>query len=152
MTEQFLPKPKRALANCSSSTEVQETCQRTPLQQGLMALSMKQPRNFMPQITCRTPSNLDVEKFKAAWEETVNSNAPLRTTISQTSTSGLVQTVLANYQIDWQSSDCLPDYLKADLPKAGIVDSNPFRYALFDDSSSKKKYFVWTFYLALVDG
>ena len=145
-------KIKETLAQLSSSTEVQDAYQCTPLQEGLMALSMKQPGKFMPQITCRMPSDLDVDKFKAAWQETVDSNAPLRTTIFQTSTSGLVQVVLASYQIDWQSSDCLHDYLKIDLQKAVVLGSIPIRYALFDDSSSKSKYFVWTFHHALVDG
>lgn len=143
---------KEALAQFPSSTEIQDAYQCSPLQEGLMALSMKQPGKFMPQITCRMPSDLDVEKFKAAWQETVNSNAPLRTKISQTTTSGLVQIVHGKYRIDWQSSDCLHDYLKTDLQKAGFVDSNPFRYAIFDDSNSRKKYFVWTFHHALVDG
>ncbi|KAL8794946.1 MAG: hypothetical protein Q9195_002528, partial [Heterodermia aff. obscurata] len=141
-----------ALAQFSVSTEIQDAYQCTPLQEGLMALSMKQPGKFMPQIVCRMPSDLDVERFKAAWQETVNSNTPLRTTIFQTSTSGLAQIVLESHQINWQSSDCLQDYLKKDLKQAVHVGSVPFRYALLDDSSSGRKYFVWTYHHALADG
>ena len=144
-------KVKEVLAQFSNS-EKQDAYPCTPLQEGLMALSLKQPGKFMPQIVCKMPADLDVPRFKAAWQETVNSNSPLRTAISQTSTSGLVQVVLSSYRIDWKSSDCLQDYLKNDLQQAVLVDSVPFRYALLDDSSSGTKYFVWTFHHALVDG
>ena len=143
---------KKAGPKLSSSTEVQDAYQCTPLQEGLVSLSMEQPGKFMLRIVCRMPSDLDVEKFKAAWQETVNSNSPLRTTIHQTSTSGLVQIVLASYQIDWQSSDCLQSYVKNDLQQAVLVGSVPFRYAILDDSSSGNRYFVWVFHPALVDG
>ncbi|KAG7001438.1 hypothetical protein G7Y79_00031g065530 [Physcia stellaris] len=98
------------------------------------------------------PSNLDVERFKAAWQETVDSNTPLRTTIFQTSTSGMLQVVLARSEIDWQSSECLHDYLKSDLKNVVSFGSVLFRYAIVVDSRSNQKHFVWTFHYALVDG
>ena len=140
------------LAHSFNSIEVQDVYQCTSLQEGLMALSLKQPGKFMPQITCRMPSNLDVERFKAAWQETVDSNTPLRTTIFQTSTSGMLQIVLARSEIDWQSSDCLHDYLKSDLKNVVSFGSVLFRYAIVVDSRSNQKHFVWTFHYALVDG
>ena len=90
--------------------------------------------------------------FKAAWQKTVNSNTPLRTTIVQTSTWGLVQVVLEDYRIEWQSSDRLRDYLKTDLQKAVYLGAVPFRYAIIDDLNTNAKHFVWTFHHALVDG
>ena len=145
-------KMREVLAQISNTTKVQDAYPCTSLQEGLMALSMKQPGKFMPQITCRMPPDLDVDKFMAAWQETVNSNTPLRTTMIQPRTSVLMQVVLESYQIDWQSSDCLQDYLKLDLQKAFCLGSVPFRYAIVDDSSTNAKYFVWTFHHALVDG
>ena len=50
-------KVQEVLAQFSRSTEVQDVYQCTPLQEGLVALSMRQPGKFMPQITFLHPSS-----------------------------------------------------------------------------------------------
>jgi hypothetical protein len=40
----------------------------TPLQEGLIALSMKQEGTFIPQIICRLPADIDIPRFKSAWQ------------------------------------------------------------------------------------
>ncbi|KAL9593659.1 MAG: hypothetical protein Q9219_007450 [cf. Caloplaca sp. 3 TL-2023] len=145
-------KMEETLARFSDSVKVQDAYPCTPLQEGLMALSMKQPGKYMPQIICKMPADLDVGRFKAAWQDTVDTNTPLRTAIVQTSTMGMVQLVLASYRIDWQASPCLHDYLKIDLQKGVCFGSVLSRYAIIDDLNSNTKHFIWTFHHALVDG
>lgn len=86
----------------------------TSLQEGLMALLTRQPGNFMPQSICKLPPTFDVERFKAAWQKTVDANMTLRTNMYQTSALELIQVVFESHQIDWQGGDCLDDYLKLD--------------------------------------
>ncbi|KAB8303804.1 hypothetical protein EYC80_005178 [Monilinia laxa] len=67
----------------------------TALQEGLLALSMKNCGSFTPQIICKLPVNINLSKFKAAWQSTVDSNSTLRTSFVQTRNSGLLQTAWA---------------------------------------------------------
>lgn len=143
---------KEVLARLPKASIVQDAYLCTSLQEGLMALSMKQPGKFMPQLIYKLPLSLDVESFKAAWQVTVNSNTSLRTTIVQTSLSDLIQVVLANHQIDWHTSNSLVDYLKVDGQKPIDLGSALFRYAIIEDLVSGLKHFVWTIHHALVDG
>lgn len=124
----------------------------TPLQEGLMALSMKQPGNFMPKKIITLPKGVNLEEFQAAWQATINSNAILRTRIFQTKASGLVQAVFNRQKIDWLAANNLADYLEADRQKPMGFGSMLLRYAIINDPTSKVKQFVLTMHHAICDG
>ncbi|TGO66628.1 hypothetical protein BOTNAR_0057g00120 [Botryotinia narcissicola] len=124
----------------------------TALQEGLLALSMKESGSFTPQIICKLPKGIDLNKFKAAWQSTVDSNSTLRTSFVQTRTSGLLQVVLAPEPILWSKEIDLESYLSNDriiFPSFGKL---LFRYGLIQSHSSNSLYFVWTFHHAVLDG
>ena len=114
----------------------------TPLQEGLMALSMKHKELFVPQIICRLPAVVNVEKFQEAWQTTADSNATLRTRIGKTSAFGLIQVVLDWQSIEWIMGDNLKEYLSRDVQAPVGFGSVLLRYGIIDDTSSGNKYFV----------
>ncbi|KAF7899054.1 uncharacterized protein EAF01_008267 [Botrytis porri] len=124
----------------------------TALQEGLLALSMKESGSFTPQIICKLPKSIDLKKFKAAWQNTVDSNSTLRTSFVQTRNSGLLQVVLAPEPILWSEEIDLESYLSNDriiFPSFGKL---LLRYGLIKSHSSDSLYFIWTFHHAVLDG
>lgn len=136
----------------SASAVIEDAYQCTPLQEGLLALSMKEQGKFMPQFIFKLPTELDMARFKEAWQVTVDSNTPLRTIFVHTRAAGLVQTVHGSEPIVWQASADLADYLRRD--RALIVDfcCKTSRYAIVEDVMSASTYFVWTIHHGVLDG
>jgi len=124
----------------------------TPLQEGLMALSMKQDGSFVPQIVCKLAANISLAKFSAAWQATVDSNANLRTTFVQTRSSGLIQVVLKPAQISWQPENNLERYLRNDRQIPTRFGASLLRFGMVEDSRSTTRHFIWTFHHAVIDG
>lgn len=124
----------------------------TALQEGLLALSMKKCGSFTPQIICRLPANLDLSKFKAAWQRSVDSNSTLRTSFVQTKNSGLLQVVLTPEPILWTEDFNLDVYLSNDKNIFPSFGKPLLRYGLIHSNQSNCLYFVWTFHHAVLDG
>jgi amino acid adenylation domain-containing protein len=74
----------------------------TPLQEGLIALSMKQPGCYVAQYVLQLPSGLDIERFKAAWEKVVATTEVFRTRIVVNGLN-ILQAVVAQ-NIHWEHS------------------------------------------------
>ena len=74
----------------------------TPLQEGLIALSMKQPGCYVAQYVLQLPSGLDVDRFKAAWEKVVATTEVFRTRIVVNGLTILQAVVEQN--IHWEHS------------------------------------------------
>ena len=123
----------------------------TPLQEGLMALSMKQSGDFVQRAIYTLPTGLNLERFQAAWQAAINSNAILRTRLFQTETSGLVQAVFERQKIDWLTATNLEDYVRADMGKPIGLGYALARYAIINDPTSGVTQFVWTFHHAIFD-
>lgn len=123
----------------------------TPLQEGLMALSMKQSGDFVKRAIFTLPTGLNLENFRAAWQATINSNAILRTRIFQTESSGLVQAVFERQKIDWLTASNLEDYVRADKEKSIGLGSALARYAIINEPTSGVTHFVWTLHHAIMD-
>ncbi|KAI9647542.1 hypothetical protein NHQ30_003927 [Ciborinia camelliae] len=124
----------------------------TALQEGLLALSMKQCGSFTPQIICKLPENVDLSKFKAAWQSTVDSNSTLRTAFIQTRNSGLLQVVLASEPIIWSEDINLGVYLSNDKKVSPSFGKSLLRYGLIHNRQSNSLHFIWTFHHACLDG
>lgn len=117
----------------------------TPLQDGLIALSMKQAGAFIPQIICRLPKKVDLLKFKAAWQACMDQNETLRTVFVQAKTNGLIQVVENCHAIQWLEHSSLEEYLKSDKAMVPEFGSKLVRHAIIIDKVLQGTYFVWTF-------
>ena len=135
-----------------ASAVIEDAYPCTPLQEGLLALSMKEQGKFMPQLIFTLPAGLDMTKFKGAWQVTANSNAPLRTMFVHTRVAGLIQAVHGPEPIEWIVSDDLADYLMRDRALTVSFGCKLSRYAIVDDMISASVYFVWTVHHAVIDG
>ncbi|KAK7216380.1 hypothetical protein V2G26_004383, partial [Clonostachys chloroleuca] len=73
----------------------------TGFQEGLMALSVKQPGSYITHHTYRLGENVDVNRFRNAWEQTVQTCTSLRTKIFKL--SGAPIQAVTRGPVKWKS-------------------------------------------------
>ncbi|KAH9859285.1 hypothetical protein J1614_012180, partial [Plenodomus biglobosus] len=123
----------------------------TPLQEGLMSLTMKRPEDYVMQLVLELRDDIDEGRLRAAWEQVVRSVAILRTRIVHTEQAGLVQVVLVQ-KIDWIEAEELEQYCALDKATWMRLGHPLARYALVKDRRTAKRWFVWTAHHAIYDG
>lgn len=139
-------------ARCATNPEsIEDVYPCSPLQEGMIYLTLKRPRNYVVNLVLQLHDTVDVTKFQAAWQQVVQANPILRTMFVQHSTLGLLQAV-STESLQWAKPDNLKSYLAEQ-------DINPFglnalmaRYAIIREPGSSRPYFVWTLHHALYDG
>ncbi|KAH0523778.1 hypothetical protein TsFJ059_008738 [Trichoderma semiorbis] len=122
----------------------------TPLQEGLMALTAKQPGSYISQWYHRVPKYIDIAKFKAAWKTAVERNATLRTRV-MLEDGCAVQAVITNDD-DWENTagHNLESYKRL-IPQFDIgYGTRLARFAVVEDKHDT--YFVWVIHHAINDG
>ena len=124
----------------------------TPLQAGLVATSQRQPGAYVAVNAYKLPADTDIELFKAAWQETVNSEAILRTRIVFIEEVSFLQVVLQKpHSISWDlvaSIDDVPKTHSLLPPHDGGVLS---RYIMIRGNNGIWT-FLWMAHHALYDG
>lgn len=128
---------------------IQDVYPCTPLQEGLMALSLKQQGAYLCRNVFRLPTTLDIGRLKQAWETTVKANPILRTRIVNIEMAGSLQIVL-DHQISWQTSESLDEYLDEDQRIPILYGGLLSRYGIV--GRGVNLYFIWTVHHALYDG
>ncbi|KAJ5162695.1 uncharacterized protein N7500_004525 [Penicillium coprophilum] len=123
----------------------------TPLQEGLVSLSLKHPGEYMIRRTLELHSTIETRDFCRAWEEMVQNVAILRTRIVQRSGVGPLQLVL-NEGIQWTHAYGLNEYLEDDKKRTLELGKPLARYAIVTDNAGLRRWFVWTLHHALYDG
>lgn len=121
----------------------------TSLQEGLIALSLKHPGSYVARQVFRIPPEIDLDRFKKAWQTATNAREILRTRIIQFSHRTQFQVVIAS-NINWRSADDLDAYLEEDRAVQMSYGSPISRYAIVD--TAEGRYMVWTVHHALYDG
>ncbi|XHF97288.1 hypothetical protein AWENTII_000881 [Aspergillus wentii] len=124
----------------------------SPVQEGLITLSVKQRGAYIAQPLFRLAQSVDLDRFKAAWQQTVNELDILRTRIVHTDSAKFVQAVLDEAPISWLSAKSVEELPAdmVDLPKhnGGSLTA----YAIIESKPLDSRYFVWTVHHALYDG
>ncbi|GLA28321.1 nonribosomal peptide synthase [Aspergillus niger] len=122
----------------------------TPLQEGLVALSMRQTGAYKDQRILRlTDPNYDVSRFRRAFDAVVSAEPIFRTRFVSVSGAGLLQAVL-NVPVDWIKRDNLAAYLEEDLNAPVTYGSALIRLAMVEENG--ERYIVWSGHHALCDG
>ncbi|KAJ5498185.1 HC-toxin synthetase [Penicillium expansum] len=111
---------------------IEDVYSTSPLQEGMMALSMLNPKSYILRRVLRLGPNLDVARFKSAWELAAEKNPILRTRFVPTPDAGAAD---------------LKQYLELDQAEGMVYGAAPVRYGLTEDG-----YFIWTAYHAVYDG
>lgn len=123
----------------------------TPLQEGLLSLSSKQPGDYIWQMTLALSENISIENFRSAWERVFEETEVLRTRIVQYGTLGSLQVIL-DETIEWIETSGLEEYQKLDRGQIMEPGQRLVRFALIKDHSGVVKWFTWTIHHALYDG
>ena len=130
-------------------TRVEDVYPCTSIQEGLIALSSKQPGAYVAQNVYHV-SSIDIPKFKEAWEVLVATESILRTRIVYTESLGFLQVVVSE-SIDWSERRNLDEIFTTERTKPAYNGASLTGYALINDGAPETV-FVWTVHHALYDG
>ncbi len=123
----------------------------TPLQAGLVAASQRRPGAYVAVSVYELPEGIDLPRFRAAWQEVVDSEAILRTRVVFVENIGFLQVVVRG-AISWASIGSTDELSTLDhrhLPPhdGGILS----RYSIISQNSGRPT-FAWTAHHAIYDG
>ncbi|KAH8602265.1 nonribosomal peptide synthase [Bisporella sp. PMI_857] len=121
----------------------------TAIQEGLIALSNKDPGAYVAQNTYRLPANIDVEKFKAAWNTVIQAESILRTRIVFVESLGFFQVVLRE-ATNWHDLASVREAADLDRALPAFNGAPLCHYAFVHEIDNPQ--FVWTAHHALYDG
>lgn len=141
-----------AASSCKVSSDlIKDMYPCTPLQEGIMVSAARQDRAYVARHILNIPSNIDIPRYRAAWEAVMAAFVMLRTRIVQLSKGGLMQIVL-DEGIAWKSASSLSSYLEQDRRMPMSFNHPLTRFAIVIDSRSESCYFVLTAHHAIFDG
>ncbi|KAL8924366.1 MAG: hypothetical protein Q9208_004148 [Pyrenodesmia sp. 3 TL-2023] len=141
------------VAQCRvEKTQLADAYPCSPLQEGLITLSIKQPGAYVASNIFRLPEAVDLDAFKAAWQKALEDMDILRTRIVNTSTGAFIQTVLKQEEIEWHISDNLDEVRNAQVHLPERSGSPLMRFTLVNNGVPADRYFVWSIHHALYDG
>ncbi|POS75877.1 hypothetical protein DHEL01_v205733 [Diaporthe helianthi] len=143
---------KEASRQCNvPETSVQDAYMCTPLQQGLLALSLANPGSYMARKAFDVPFGVSLEVFTAAWAEVYRQFDILRTRIIDTG-DGLVQVVI-DEDISWDKGTDLDDYLQDDRARAVSLGAQLNRFAIIQSGKADDPArIVWISHHCTYDG
>ncbi|KAF3492239.1 peptide synthetase [Arthroderma uncinatum] len=124
----------------------------TPLQEGMMALSIKVPGAYTMQHVFRIPKSVEIKQLQAAWDKTIDSNPILRTRIYQ-GDSGKAQQVVVRERVQWGEASDLDTYLTQDRGCPVKLMEPLIRLALIkSQADDSERYVAITLHHTLYDG
>lgn len=122
----------------------------TPMQEALMAISAHRPNVYTHRVVFKIPEQLDIVRYKKAWEILVREQPIFRTSIVTLPGAGTLQVVLCS-NIDWHMNLALDEYVQYDGRTPFTYGSALSRYAIVRDDKNAL-YFVWSGHHAISDG
>lgn len=139
-------------ASCGLDEEsVQDVYPCTPLQEGLMALSIKSPGAYVSQMMFKLPSDIDIARFKLSWQTVVEATPILRTRIVLYQNLASIQIVVEE-DLNWNTGQSIQEYLRQDK-KVLVKYGDPLnRHSIIEAKNDPDRYFVWTAHHAVFDG
>ena len=131
--------------------DVEDIYPATALQEGLLALSVKQKGTYITHVPLKLEDATDLERFQKAWEATVNANSILRTRLVQSEDGKLHQVVLRT-GLDWQHATSLKAYLVEQAEVQFELGCPLARQAIVTDHERGCPIFVVTLHHSAYDG
>jgi amino acid adenylation domain-containing protein len=136
---------REVVSQCGLDTEerVQDVFPTTPLQQGLMALTIKTPGAYVATHAFKLSPTVDIDRFKATWERLVAACTNLRTRMV-TVNDQTYQAVIRE-DVTWVSRAAARDI--------EVGYGSPLnRFCLEKDAESGDLYFLWLAHHSIYDG
>ncbi|KAF2834041.1 acetyl-CoA synthetase-like protein [Ophiobolus disseminans] len=135
------------LCQCQAG-RIQDIYPCSPLQEGIMALSIKTPGLYMSQQVLELAHDVDVEALKTAWETVFRAISLLRTRLVHMPI-GLLQIVVEE-RIDWNPVVDIDTYLDDDRRRFVSTGGPLVRFGI--QGSGPSRCLVWSIHHALYDG
>ncbi|KHN96131.1 non-ribosomal peptide synthetase [Metarhizium album ARSEF 1941] len=118
----------------------------TALQEGLLALTVKHPGDYVARNLFSISRNVDVLKLRKAWDHVVMMNSILRTRIVSLPEIGIVQAVLAE-ETHWTDFEAGDNH----SPPMGL--GTPLtRFSILPQNAKGEVFLLWEVHHALYDG
>ncbi|GKZ96891.1 nonribosomal peptide synthase [Aspergillus niger] len=123
----------------------------TPLQEGLLSLSLQNLGTYMTQRVLGLHPTIDTREFCCAWEMMARSTPILRTRIIQHGDMGFLQVALKE-DVQWIHATELQQYLEKDKTTPMGLGKPLVRCAIVTDDIVNRRWFVLTLHHAVYDG
>ncbi|KAJ3498686.1 hypothetical protein NLG97_g931 [Lecanicillium saksenae] len=123
----------------------------TPLQEGLLSLTTRHDGDYVARNVFELRQEIDLVKFRAAWDQVVALNPILRTRIASLPHHGLMQIVLED-EVTWTSATDLDDYSQQHCSHSMALGAPLTRFAILENPGSGPRFFLWEIHHALYDG
>jgi len=125
------------------------------LQEGMLALSLHGHGSYVAQMVYKLSREVDLDRFRLAWEAVVEAWPILRTRFFECHTAEgsprLMQAVV-DAEVTWIQSRNLSHHLKLDKRDRMQLGDQTLRLAIVQDAKSSQTYFVLTAHHAIYDG
>ena len=132
-------------------TQVADAYPCSPLQEGLIAISTKQPGAYVAHNAFRLPRSIDLDRFRAAWQTAFDEMDILRTRIVHTSLETFVQVVLSKEEVKWYSA--VSTEAAANAVLLPQHNGSPLsRFTIVNPNAPDERYFVLSIHHAIYDG
>ncbi|KAI9902278.1 hypothetical protein N3K66_001630 [Trichothecium roseum] len=141
------------MAECCDieKSQIQDVYPCTSLQEGLVTSSLQQPGAYVAKNVFKLTKGINVERFKLAWQKTVDQVDILRSRIVNAQSSKSYQVVLQPQFISWNVADDLQHAMNANHNVPEKNGATLSKYTLTEPTTSGSRYFVWTVHHALYD-
>jgi non-ribosomal peptide synthetase component F/aryl carrier-like protein len=152
---------QQASTQCHCAEEkIEDAYPCTPLQAGIMALSIRDVGSYIARFVFLLPETVDVQRYQSAWNHIGTQNSALQTRICRISSSSssnfseFTQVVVNEHLIWEQSGDLdLESYIRKDEMSPMDLGRPLFRFAVVVPSvKDNQRYFVLTAHHAIYDG
>ncbi|PNP75510.1 hypothetical protein FNYG_11139 [Fusarium nygamai] len=130
--------------------QIQDMYPATPLQQALVALSIKDSGAYVSNFVFLLPSHLGTELFQRAWEHVYASSHSLSTRVVDTVTAGMLQVVVSE-KVRWSHGDNLEAFVGRQSQKGFKLGQSMAESGIVRQKDGKT-FFVLTLHHAIYDG
>lgn len=140
----------QAAAQCGvQNSQIEDLFPCTPLQAGLLALTARRPGDYVGRIVLELQKDVDIVRFRRAWEEVIATKAPiLRTRIVDLPGAGLLQVIVAQ-NMEWVTSQDLPKCMEPQEQSVMGLGTPLIRFYLAEDHC--RRFLVWKQHHAVYD-
>ncbi|CAH0037403.1 unnamed protein product [Clonostachys rhizophaga] len=137
--------------NWPADYKIEDAYPCSPLQEGLIALAEKQIGSYITKYVFRISKSICLQRFKTAWENTVQLNGNLRTRIVASPDRSIQ--VLSTNDMCWEDTKglSLPAFLKATQKYEMTFGSRLNRFAIITNPDGTA-YFSWIAHHSVLDG
>lgn len=136
-------------------SEIEDLYPATSLQEGLMALAVKQPGSYIARLTYKLSDGVDIARFRAAWATTLEACDNLRTRIIANDDGQTYQAIITESP-SWEDIPDKENRLSSILSSIKRAEmtygSRLCRYALVSTADSGTPYFILVLHHAIFDG